>query len=124
MNYRGSRARTGDDGIVTPDVDIPNRVIAGKTFGGAAWDIQLVGSGRHIDRGARIYVGERDCAAQATVIRRSSTCRSGGGIVRSIDIYRSKRQGEIHRLDCAGSGRGRRYPDAKIASLSAGHAPT
>jgi hypothetical protein len=91
LNDRGSRAGARDNRIVAPDVEIPDRVIAGKIFSSAG-DIQLVGSGRHIDRGARDQVGEGDCAAQATVVRRCGTGRSGSSIVSSIDVDGSKWQ--------------------------------
>ena len=103
LNDRGSCSSARDDRIVGPDVEIPDRVIAGKTFHSAAGNIQLVGSGRHVDRGARVQVGERDRASQATVIRRSGTGRSGGSIVSSIYIDRSKRQWEACR--CGWRGR-------------------
>ena len=101
LNDRRRCSSARDDRIVGPDVEIPDRVIAGKTFHSAAGNIQLVGSGRHVDRGARVQVGERDRASQATVIRRSGTGRSGN-IVSSIYIDWSKRQWEACR--CGGVG--------------------
>jgi hypothetical protein len=90
LDYRGRRACARDDGVVGPDIEIPDRVIAGKTLAGAG-NIQLVGSSRHIDRRARVQVRERDCTSQAAVVRRSGAGRSGGSIVSSININGGKR---------------------------------